>query len=108
MREKLMRKCPLNNEDYLLGWTSIMAPSCSSANGKVYKLLEVHTHHPLQQSDLHFFEYVEEKWILLQENSYINLEGDPRLIDMYQNLPRAEAIEFETFIRLIFYSLYGL
>lgn len=103
-----MRKCPLNNEDYLLGWTSIMAPSCQSANGKVYKMFEVHTLHPLQQGDIHLFEYIGEKWILMQDNSYINLEGNPRLITMYQNLPRNEDIEFETFIRLVFYELYGL
>ena len=109
MIEKIIRKSPLNNEDYLIGYVSMMAPTCDLSKGKVRKMLIVHSHHPFFQGDIHFFTYrkKDKKWILLTENSYVNLNGDPRLIRLYQDLPRNEEIEFETFIRLIFYAIYG-
>jgi hypothetical protein len=107
MKEKIIRKYK-NNEDYLLGVASMMAPTCQAFEGKILKMFRVHSFLPQEEGDIHFFEYRDEdnKWILMPEMSFINREGNKKLIDLYQDLPRNEKIEFETFIRLIFYSLY--
>lgn len=112
MKEKIIRKYK-DNEDYLLGVASIMAMAPISQDfegNKILKMFRVHSFLPQEEGDIHFFEYRDEdnKWILLPEMSFINLECNNKLIDLYQDLPRNEEIEFEAFIRLIFYSLYVL
>lgn len=105
-----MRKSsfPDNETDYMLGYSSMMAPTCSQYQNKVLRMFEVHSFIEEQQGDLHFFEYKEhdDKWVLIPQMSLINLEGNERLIDTYMQLPKDEEVDYDVFLRLIFYTLY--
>jgi hypothetical protein len=95
-------KRTVEGKDYIVGCSCMMAPCHVREKGKVFKMLRVH-----HTEDVHFFECINDKWILIPEFSFINLYGNERLIDAYMNLPRDEEIEFDTFVRLVFYSLYA-
>ena len=100
MKEKITRK--VNGEEYTVGYTCMMAPTHEREKSKVFKMLQVHS-----SNDIHFFECINDRWILIPDYSFINLSGNEKLIDTYMSLPRNESIDFETFERLIFYCLYS-
>lgn len=100
MKEKIIRK--VNGEEYIIGYTSMMAPTHTREKSKVFKMLQVHS-----SDDIHFFECINDKWILIPDYSFVNLSGNERLLDTYMNLPRNEDVDFETFERLVFYCLYS-
>ena len=95
------------NEEYIVGYTCMMAPCHNREQGKVFKMLQVYTGDKEIAGDIHFFECVRDKWIWIRDYSFINLNGDPRLLNAYDNIPRFEEVQFKTFERLIFYSLYS-
>lgn len=99
MRNKITKK--VNGEEYIIGYTCMMAPTHTREKTKVFKMFQVYS-----TQDVHFFECINDKWILIPDYSFVNLEGNERLLDTYMNLPRIESIEFATFERLIFYCLY--
>lgn len=107
MKEIIKRENPETREEIIIGYSSMMAPSSLCSTGKVYRMLRVLNPDIKEEGDLHFFEMKENRWLLNQELSFINLDGNQNLIDTYMNLPRNEEIEFETFIRIIFYSLHS-
>jgi hypothetical protein len=59
------------NGEMLIGYTSMMATTSKKENSKVYKLLRLLSSDE-QEGDLHFFEYKNEKWILVPDKSFIN------------------------------------
>jgi len=102
--EVIKRK--VDDRDYIVGYTCMMAPSHPREQGKVFKMFQVHIEDSKQMGDLHFFEFVADKWIWIRDYSYINLNGSTSLLDTYDNIPHGEMVEFETFERLVFYALY--
>lgn len=105
MKEKITKE--INGEEFTIGYTCSMAPCNLLKSGKVFKMFRVYSLDPLEEGDIHFFECVDDKWILVPDYSFVNLSGNQRLIDAYMNLPRGENIEFDTFVRLVFYALYS-
>ncbi len=92
------------NGKMIIGYSSMMAPSGEFQKGKVYKMLRLLSTDETE-GDIHFFEWKGNAWILAPDHSYINLSGNENLIDLYQNLPRCQEIEFYLFIRLIAQAL---
>lgn len=88
----------------LIGYSSMMAPANEKETGKVYKMLRLLSTDETE-GDIHFFEWKGNAWILAPDNSYVNLSGNENLIDLYQNLPRSQAIEFYLFVELIAQAL---
>jgi hypothetical protein len=88
----------------LIGYSSMIAPANEKETGKVYKMLRLLSTEQYE-GDIHFFEWKGNAWILAPDHSYINLSGNENLIDLYQNLPRCQEIEFYSFIRLIAQAL---
>lgn len=105
MKEKITRE--INGEKFTVGYTCNMAPCSLLKSGEVFKMFKVFSTDPLEEGDIHFFECLDDKWILIPDYSFVNLSGNQRLIDAYMNLPRGEQIELETFVRLVFYALYS-
>lgn len=102
--EKIIRK--VDNKNYLVGYTSMMAPCHEREQGKVFKMFQVYSEDEDIAGDIHFFEYKAGSWVWIRDYSFINLSGDPRLLDTYDRIPKTEEIYFETFERLIFYTLH--
>ncbi len=94
-----------DGKEYIVGYTCMMAPCHSREQGKVFKMFQVYTGNKDIAGDIHFFECIRDKWIWIRDYSFINLNGDPKLLDTYDKIPSDEDIQFETFERLIFYSL---
>lgn len=83
-----------------IGYTSMMAPSNEKESNKVFKMLRLLSSDE-KEGDIHFFQRNGEAWVLAPDYSFINLNGNQKLLELYQNLPRNRNIDFCTFIELI-------
>lgn len=92
------------NGKRIIGYSSMMAPSGELQKGKVYKMLRLLSTDETE-GDIHFFEWKGNDWILAPDHSYVNLSGNENLIDLYQNLPRSQSIDFYLFVELIAQAL---
>ncbi len=88
----------------IIGYSTMMAPSNEKSSGKVYKMLRLLSTDQYE-GDIHFFERKGNAWVLAPDYSFINLNGNQKLLDLYQNLPRSQAIEFYLFVELIAQAL---
>lgn len=98
MKEKIEVK--LNGASVTIGYASMMAPSNTREIGKVFKMLRLLSSEE-NEGDVHFFERKGDAWILVPEYSFVNLNGNENLLELYQNLPRRQNIDFYIFIELI-------
>jgi hypothetical protein len=92
------------NGKMIVGYTSMMAPTSDRENGKVFKMLRLLSSDD-QEGDIHFFEKKGNAWILVPGCSFVNLNGNQNLIELYQSMPRSRNIDFYLFVELISKSL---
>lgn len=92
----------IKGEVYPIAMTSMMTPCNEREIGKVFMMCQL-----LAQQDIHFFEKIGNRWILIPNYSFIKLDGHPKLIDLYQAMPRNVNIEFDAFILMICCALHG-
>ncbi len=88
-----------------IGHSSMMAPTRVKEKGKVFKMLRL-TSSQEQEGDIHFFEKKGDAWILVPEYSFVNLNENENLLELYQSLPRSQNIDFYIFIEFIGQALY--
>lgn len=97
MREKVIRKLK-DKEDYLIGYTSMMAPTASREANRVFKMLRLVPKDTTLEGDIFFFEFDKDEWVLLHEFGFINLEDPIELIELYSDIPHKKRISFDAFI----------
>ncbi len=88
------------NGTMLIGYSTMMAPTNEKESNKVYKMLRLLSSDN-QEGDIHFFVRKGDAWVLAPDYSFINLNGNQKLLDLYQNLPRSQKIDFYLFVELI-------
>ena len=83
-----------------IGYSAMMAPTRVKEMGKVFKMLRLISS-TQQEGDIHFFERKGDAWIFAPEYSFVNLNGNPNLVNLYQSLPRNQNIDFYIFIEFV-------
>lgn len=89
-----------------IGYSAMMAPSNMREIGKAFKMLRLLSTDE-NEGDIHFFERKGDAWIFVPDYSFINLNGNQNLVDLYQVLPRSQNIDFYIFIEFIGQALYN-
>ncbi len=90
----------VRSDKMLIGYSTMMAPTNKNESNKVYKMLRLLSTDQCE-GDIHFFEKKGNTWILVPDSSFINLNGNQELLDLYQNIPRNQNIDFYLFVELI-------
>ncbi|MFA7272531.1 MAG: hypothetical protein WC044_01605 [Crocinitomicaceae bacterium] len=96
MKDKIIR--PINGKDYLIGYTSMMAPTAHRETNRVFKMLRLVPKDSNLEGDIFFFEFDNDEWILLPDFGFVNLQDPHELIKLYSDISHKKRITFDAFI----------